>query len=83
MTIMLPEGHEAAAITRLADLQLHQSLLDRPLVVVDMRLPDRLAVRAKVVSGTDVQAPETHAPDPRVPDPGHEAPRDTANRRAT
>ena len=47
ITVMLPEGHEAAALTRLSELQASQALLDRPLVTVDMRLPDRLAVRAK------------------------------------
>ncbi len=43
--IMLPEGHEEAAITRLAELQARDKLLDRPLAAVDMRLPDRLVVR--------------------------------------
>jgi len=43
--VLLPEGHEAAAITRLAALHASDQLLDRPLAVVDMRLPDRLVVR--------------------------------------
>ncbi|MEI6159762.1 MAG: cell division protein FtsQ/DivIB, partial [Roseococcus sp.] len=43
--IMLPEGHEEAAITRLAELQARDRLLDRPLAAVDLRLPDRLVVR--------------------------------------
>ena len=43
--VLLPEGAEAAAITKLVDLQNTQALLDRPLQVVDMRLPDRLVVR--------------------------------------
>jgi cell division protein FtsQ len=43
--ILLPEGHEEAAITRLAELQARDRLLDRPLAAVDMRLPDRLVVR--------------------------------------
>jgi cell division protein FtsQ len=43
--ILLPEGHEDAAIARLAELQKAQSLLDRPVVAIDMRLPDRLVVR--------------------------------------
>jgi cell division protein FtsQ len=47
VTVMLPEGHEDVALKRLHDLQSAQSLLDRPLVFVDLRLPDRLAVRAK------------------------------------
>jgi cell division protein FtsQ len=54
--ILLPEGHEDAAIKRLADLQKTQALLDRPLVSIDMRLPDRLVVR---------QHPQPEAPAPR------------------
>ena len=44
--VLLPEGAEGPAMTRLMELQTSQSLLDRPLQVVDMRLPDRLVVRA-------------------------------------
>ncbi len=43
--VMLPEGAEALALARLAELHASQSLLDRPLAVVDLRLPDRLVVR--------------------------------------
>ncbi len=43
--VMLPEGHEDAAIVRLTELQAQQKLLDRPLAAVDMRLPDRLVLR--------------------------------------
>jgi cell division protein FtsQ len=43
--ILLPEGAEAAAIERLDSLEQAHALLDRPLQVVDMRLPDRLVVR--------------------------------------
>ncbi len=43
--VLLPEGHEEAAIVRLAELQSRERLLDRPLAAVDMRLPDRLVVR--------------------------------------
>jgi len=71
ITVMLPEAHEAAALARLQDLQNRQQLLDRPLVFVDMRLPDRLAVRQLPASQA---APETKVP---------ENTRDTANRRAT
>ncbi len=71
MIVKLPEGHEQAALQRLADLQAQESLLDRPLVFVDMRLGDRLAIRAR----PSAQAtPETTLPDP---------PHDTTNRRAT
>ncbi len=43
--VMLPEGAEVPALAKLAELQSSQALLDRPLAVVDMRLPDRLVVR--------------------------------------
>ncbi len=43
--VLLPEGAELPAIAKLAELQTSESLLDRPLAVVDMRLPDRLVVR--------------------------------------
>lgn len=46
VVVMLPEEDEPAALARLHDLQSQQSLLDRPLVFVDLRLPDRLVVRA-------------------------------------
>jgi cell division protein FtsQ len=68
ITVMLPEGHEEAALKRLRDLQTTQSLLDRPLVFIDLRLPDRLAVRVKPAAEM-------------VPDP-HSTP-ETATRRAT
>ncbi|MBI0534267.1 FtsQ-type POTRA domain-containing protein [Roseomonas sp. KE2513] len=43
--VMLPEGHEDAALQRLAELQRQNQILDRPLQVVDLRLPDRLVLR--------------------------------------
>jgi cell division protein FtsQ len=72
ITVMLPEDHEAAALQRLQELQTSQSLLDRPLVFIDLRLKDRLAVRAKPAAAvTAPQAmPEAHPPE-------------AANRRAT
>lgn len=45
--VMLPEGHEAAALERLLRLQQEHALLDRPLAVIDMRLSDRLVLRPK------------------------------------
>ena len=60
VTVMLPEGHEPAALTRLNDLQSQQQLLDRKLLFVDMRLPDRLAVQARPQPAPvpDVKTPE-------------------------
>ena len=45
--VMLPEGAEQPAIARLMQLQSTHQLLDRPLAVVDMRLPDRLVLRPR------------------------------------
>ncbi len=45
--VLLPEGADAAAITRLMALQQDHALLDRPLAVIDMRLPDRLVLRPR------------------------------------
>jgi cell division protein FtsQ len=79
ITVMLPEGHEDAALQRLHDLQASQSLLDRPLVFVDMRLPDRLAVRVKPQSQASPAAAPLSAP---VTTP-EAHPAEAANRRAT
>lgn len=51
--VLLPEGQEGAAMARLMELHAVQALLDRPLQVLDMRLPDRLVVRPQ--------------PEPRLP----------------
>jgi cell division protein FtsQ len=86
VTVMLPEGHDQVALQRLADLQAKQQLLDRPLVFIDMRLPDRLAVRpraldAKPADGKpgDAKPGDAKPVDVRPAEPVHE----TANRRAT
>ncbi len=60
--VLLPEGAETQALAKLADLQNTEALLDRPLVVVDMRLADRLVVRP--------QAPASAA---TAPTPGKKA----------
>ncbi|MBO1328811.1 cell division protein FtsQ/DivIB [Acetobacter suratthaniensis] len=44
-TVLLPESEEAPAIHRLALFQASTRLLDRPVVLIDMRLPDRLTIR--------------------------------------
>lgn len=43
-TVMLPEGQEPAALARLATYQASHRLLERPVVSIDMRLPDRLII---------------------------------------
>ncbi len=45
--IMLPEGHEVAALDRLVQLQQDHAVLDRPLAAIDLRLPDRLVFRPR------------------------------------
>jgi cell division protein FtsQ len=43
--VLLPEGHEAAALERLVALHHESQVLDRQLVAVDLRLPDRMVLR--------------------------------------
>ena len=43
--IMLPEGEEARALKRLSEFEQDHKLLGRPLLSIDMRLPDRLVLR--------------------------------------
>ena len=45
--VMLPEGGEAPALAKLMELQRDYRVLDRPLQLVDLRLPDRLVLRAQ------------------------------------
>ncbi len=52
VTVMLPEGHEIAALDRLMALDQAHKLLERPLQFVDLRLPDRLVLRARADSAT-------------------------------
>lgn len=61
--VLLPEGAAAAAIAKLAELQASDALLDRPLAMIDLRLPDRLAVRPQPEVLAEPHAgarPETH-----------------------
>ncbi|MBV9736246.1 MAG: cell division protein FtsQ/DivIB [Acidisphaera sp.] len=55
--VLLPEDGEAAALQRLADLQRDHALLDRPLQVVDLRLPDRLVLRPQPDAATAAATP--------------------------
>lgn len=54
--VMLPEGHAAAALDRLMQLQRSHDLLDRPLLAIDLRLPDRLVLRPRAAPPTTVDA---------------------------
>ena len=49
--VLLPEGAEAPALAKLMELQTSIAVLDRPLAVVDLRLPDRLVVRPQPDKG--------------------------------
>ncbi len=49
--VMLPEGHEPEALERLMLLQQDHALMDRPLLTIDLRLPDRLATRPRPDNG--------------------------------
>jgi cell division protein FtsQ len=57
--VLLPEGAEAQALARLAELQAQHALLDRPLQAIDMRLPDRFVFRPQVA----------HEPEPKETPP--------------
>ena len=45
--VLLPQGHETAALTRLALLDAEDRLLERPLVAIDMRQADKLIIRLR------------------------------------
>lgn len=62
--VMLPEGAAVAAINRLVELEQTHGLLERPLAVIDMRLPDRLVVRPEPDAGTPAGQPPANAPPP-------------------
>ena len=64
--VLLPEGQEAAALRRLAELQARQSFLDRPLAVIDLRLPDKMVVR---VANSPAPTTPTESPAPPPPKP--------------
>jgi len=55
--VMLPEGHEAAALDRLIQLHQSQALLDRPLAAIDLRLPDKLIIRPRTDGRGEAPAP--------------------------
>ncbi len=62
--VLLPEGAEAAALTKLEKLQNDQSILDRPLAVIDMRLPDKLVLRPMPADGrSEAARPDTSTGD--------------------
>ena len=65
--VMLPEGHETVALDRLLQLQQEHSVLERPLVAIDLRLPDRMVFHPKPEKDDIVVPPVPPAPPPTVP----------------
>jgi len=66
-TVLLPEGQEQAALTRLAQYQAQFRLMERPVVSIDMRLPDRMVIHQTPVSPPDPNATKTGATDKTAP----------------
>ncbi len=62
MDVLLPEGAEAQALARLAEMQTAHDLLDRPLQALDLRLPDRLVFRPQPTHGADPQPAPARKP---------------------
>ncbi len=67
--VLLPEGAELPALAKLAELQATHALLDRPMQVVDLRLPDRLVLRPQADKAPDKQGdkPELRTATSRKP----------------
>ncbi len=68
--VLLPEGAEAPAMNKLMELQTAQALLDRPLQTLDLRLPDRMVVRAQ----SEARGPASSIPVPPNPVPPNPVP---------
>lgn len=60
--VMLPEGHEVAALNKLLRLQQDHDVLDRPLAAIDLRLPDRLVFRPRAEKDAAPALPGLSAP---------------------
>jgi cell division protein FtsQ len=56
MEVLLPEGHEAAALDRLSVLEAQHKLLDRPLARIDLRLPTMLVLHPLPAATPEVAA---------------------------
>jgi cell division protein FtsQ len=65
--ILLPEGAEMAALTKLAELQAQHALLDRPLQTMDLRLPDKLVIRPRADSAPQDKPTPTPSTPARKP----------------
>jgi cell division protein FtsQ len=68
--IMLPEGHEVVALERLMQLEQSHLLMERPLLAIDMRLPDRLVFRPRPdTKDSALKDEEVVPPVPPAPSP--------------
>jgi cell division protein FtsQ len=76
--VLLPEAEEVPALKRLAVFEQDHKLLERPLLTIDMRLPDRLLIRERPV-GPPV--PDGADGKPVTPAPGPATTGDDASRR--
>lgn len=74
--IYLPEGHEREALKRLTSYQQKFRLLERPVPLIDMRLPDRMVIRLPqstsvgINTAQDLLKTQHAAPQATTPD-GH------------
>ncbi|WP_083510713.1 cell division protein FtsQ/DivIB [Asaia bogorensis] len=72
-TVLLPEGQEQAALARLAQYQGQFRLLERPVVSIDMRLPDRMVIHQPPAPVADPNAPQDSLDTNQVKQPGTDA----------
>ncbi|WP_428392940.1 cell division protein FtsQ/DivIB [Lichenicoccus sp.] len=61
--VLLPEGEAIPALRRLASLEERMHLLERPLIDIDMRLPDRLVVRPRLQASAPADVPSSAGSD--------------------
>ena len=78
--VLLPEAEEAPALKRLAVFEQDHKLLERPLLTIDMRLPDRLLIRERPVDPAPPEGADGK-PGAPAPAPGPATTGDDASRR--
>ncbi|WP_122039251.1 cell division protein FtsQ/DivIB [Asaia bogorensis] len=69
-TILLPEGQEQAALARLAQYQGQFRLLERPVVSIDMRLPDRMVIHQSPATESAASQDPNGSDDTKDPEGG-------------
>jgi cell division protein FtsQ len=58
VVVRLPEGDVSGALAKLADLESKHPLLDRDVIAIDLRLPDRLVVQTSAAAAKLRREPE-------------------------